>query len=98
MSKRKPYDQMNAAELAMATKKYDAEFSADREAKPLTSADRARHAAARKPGRPRVGKGAAKVYISMEKSLLSKADAYAKRTGISRSELIARSVRATVEA
>ena len=97
MKKQKPWDQMNAQELAEATKKYDREFVADREARPLSRADRAKHAAAKR-GRPRIGKGAAKIYISMEKGLLSQADAYAKRAGISRSELIARSVRAAIGA
>jgi len=96
MKRKKPWDQMNAAELAEATRKYDREFVADREARPLSRADIAKHRAAKR-GRPRVGKGAAKIYISMEKGLLSKADAYARRAGISRSELIARSVRAAIE-
>lgn len=39
--KHKPYDQMNAAELAEATKEYDAPFAADRQARPLTPAQRA---------------------------------------------------------
>lgn len=96
--KRKPFDQMNAAELAEATKKYDAEFAADREARPLTPAQRAQHRrAARRRGRPRVGKGAAKLYISMERGLLKKADSFAKSHGMSRSELIARGVRAMIE-
>ena len=97
MKKRKPWDQMNARELEAATKKYDREFAADREARPLSRTDRAKHRAAKR-GRPRIGKGAAKIYISMERGLLSKADTYAKRAGISRSELIARSVRAAIEA
>lgn len=92
----KPYDQMNAAELAAATREYDEEFGADRRARPLTARQRALHrrAAKRGRGRPRVGKGAAKLYISMERGLLKRADAFARRAGISRSELIARGVQA----
>ena len=94
-----PYDQMNATELAEATREYDAEFGADRDARPLSPAQRALHrrAAGRGPGRPRVGKGAAKLYISMERGQVKRADAFARTRGISRSELIARGVRAILE-
>jgi hypothetical protein len=46
----------------------------------------------RRRGRPARGAGAQRVQITMERSLLSKADRLARTQGISRSELIARCV------
>jgi hypothetical protein len=40
-------------------------------------------------GRPKIGKGAKKISISLEGDLLHKADALAKKKGVNRSELIA---------
>ena len=40
-------------------------------------------------GRPKIGTGAQKVSISMESTLLKRADAAARRLGVNRSELIA---------
>jgi hypothetical protein len=96
MNKRKPYDQMNAAELAEATKAYDEPFVALRESKPLTASMRRMHRRAAKRGRPRIGKGAAKLYISMERGLLKKADSFARAHGMSRAELIANGVKAVI--
>jgi hypothetical protein len=97
MSKQKKrWSQLTAAELAGATRQYDEPFAAIRESRPMTSAERARYRKTIKRGRPRIGKGASKVYISMERGLLRKADAYAKTQGISRSELIARGVRSLI--
>lgn len=94
----KPFGQMNATELATATQKYDKPFGGWDEFKPLTARDRAIHRAARKRGRPKVGRGAKRVMITMEMNLLKEADARAKRLGISRSELIANSIRSTLKA
>jgi hypothetical protein len=52
--------------------------------------------AKRKGGRPRIGKGAARVLISIEKGLLEDADAFAQRRRMSRSELFSRGVRAVL--
>lgn len=88
------FSKLPRAELdAMASevdRSYDLSFL-----KPLTPAMRKQERAARnkKPGRPRVGLGAAKLRISMEKSLLKQVDAYANSHGLSRSQLIARSLR-----
>jgi len=95
MKKQKPYDQMTTAELAEATEQYDKPFAAMRESKPLTAAMRRMHRRARR-GRPRVGKGAAKLYISMERGLLKEADRFARKHGMSRSELIANGIKAVI--
>lgn len=69
------------------------------EMKPLTAAQRARERRAkRKAGRPRVGAGAEKLRISMERGLLRKVDQFARRRGLSRSQLIAESLRRTLGA
>lgn len=40
-------------------------------------------------GRPKVGKGAQRIMVTVERGLLSEADAFAKRRQMSRSQLIA---------
>ncbi len=83
----KKWSEMDLAAMRKATRKYDAEFAADAESKPLTAAQRQLHRTARKVGRPRQGKGSQVVSVSVEKQLLKQADAYAKRQGLGRSEL-----------
>jgi hypothetical protein len=96
MSKRrKEYWEMTTEELREATKEFDEDFIFER-SKPLTAADRKLLAQARKRGRPRIGLGAEKVRVTIERGLLEKADAYAKAEKISRSELIARGLRAVM--
>jgi hypothetical protein len=64
----------------------------------LSAADKALHrraarAAKAKMGRPIVGKGAKVVPISIERGLLKAADAFAKRHGLKRSQLVAQGLR-----
>lgn len=87
--KQKSLGRMNAKELAKATKKYDEPFGGWEEFGPLTTRDRALHTKAQKRGRPRIGEGAAKIRISIEAGLLRHVDLYARRHGISRSQLFA---------
>ncbi|MGD0771145.1 MAG: ribbon-helix-helix protein, CopG family [Tepidisphaeraceae bacterium] len=88
MKTAKPYTQMSAAELAEATKQYDA-MVIDK-TRPLNSKERKLwEQAKRGRGRPKIGKGAKKVSISLENDLLRKADAIARKRGLNRSELIA---------
>jgi hypothetical protein len=54
--------------------------------------------AAAKRGRPRQGAGATVISVSVEQSLLQRADLTARRLGITRSELIARGLRAALAA
>ncbi len=49
-----------------------------------------------KMGRPKVGKGAKTISLTVEKSLLKQADAYAKRHGISRAKLVAQGLHAII--
>lgn len=64
------------------------------ETQPLTAKERARweRVKRKKPGRPRIGDGAKVISLSMERGLLERADAYAKRAGISRAQLVAEGI------
>jgi hypothetical protein len=90
--RRSAYEEFMAlsdSEKTESVKEFDQEFIIDK-TKPLTPAQRRQWNRARRRGRPRVGAGAAKVLVSVEKTLLKKADALAKQEGISRSQLFAR--------
>ncbi|CAN5445375.1 hypothetical protein BH09PLA1_BH09PLA1_21680 [soil metagenome] len=89
--------------LAMTDAQRDAEVSQfDREfvpTKPLTKADKKLlERARRKPGRPRVGRGARRLTITLERGLVERADALARRKHWTRSELIARGVQTLLKA
>src|SRR5882724_11927472 len=67
------------------------------ESRPLNAAERRQWKRFKKKlGRPKIGKGTKSVSISLEKSLLHQADRFARRAGMSRSELIAQGVRAVI--
>lgn len=86
------YSQLPPPELAKMAAGFDRPVD-PAEMKPLTPAQRRQEQRARaKVGRPRVGDGAEKLRISMERGLLRKVDAYAKKSGLSRSRLIAESL------
>ena len=61
------------------------------ETRPLTSAERRlfERILKRGRGRPRVGKGAARINISIEKGLLVRVNQFAKKKKISRAQIIA---------
>lgn len=88
MIKHKRYPETTTAELREATKEYDREWTGPGlPGKPLTARDCALHRKAR--GRPMVGKGAKIVPVSIERGLLSRADAFAQRHKLKRSEMVA---------
>jgi hypothetical protein len=101
MKTQKPkwYSRMKPAELDAMAAKFDREVDLS-ETKPLTAAMRRDEQRARrkKPGRPRVGLGAAKLRVSMEKGLLKQVDAYARSHGLTRSDFIAQSLRKVLKA
>jgi predicted transcriptional regulator len=87
--KRKPYWEMTTRELADATQQFDQSFVAD-QSRPLTSAEREEwNQAKRKKGRPRVGQGFKRISVSLEKELLKRVTAWAKKRHVSRSKLLA---------
>ena len=96
-TKKKKYTEMTTAELAEATREYDREF-AFLKGRPLTAREKRLHAAARRRGRPRVGLGADKIRVSIERSLLARSDAFARQHHLTRSQLIARGLRAVMAA
>lgn len=83
-------EDMSTAELAEATKEFDQPFAFEK-ARPMTAAERVGERALRR-GRPRIGQGATKISISLEREVLIHTDALAKKHGMKRSELIGRFV------
>ncbi len=81
-------DDMSAAELAEATREFDAP-QALAKGRRMTAGERAEERVLRR-GRPRIGQGARKISISLERGVLREADALARKRGVKRSELIAR--------
>jgi hypothetical protein len=90
------YASMTTKELAEATKEFDQEFVGEK-SRPLTpEMVRRWERAKRKPGRPRMGKGAKVISVSVEKDLLARSDALARKLKIHRAQLIARGLRAVL--
>ena len=91
-------EEMSAAELSRATKEFDKPFVFEN-TRPMTPAERAQERKLRGgPGRPKIGKGARKISVSLEAELLRRTDSLAKRRGVNRSELIATFVAAGLRA
>lgn len=88
---KKRWSQMTAEELHEATKQYDRPFVALQESRPMTPKERLAYRKQLHHGRrASQGEAARRVLIRLEGGLLKRADAYARRHGITRSELIAR--------
>jgi hypothetical protein len=64
---------------------------------PKSEVDRRLDARVRGRGRPKVGQGARRVLVTVEGGLLKRVDAWAKRHGMSRSELVSSACRRVVE-
>ena len=86
---RHPED-MTAAELADATRDFEMPF-AFRKARPMNAAQRAEERSLRR-GRPRIGEGVRKISVSLERNVVDRTDALARKRGVKRSQLIARFV------
>jgi predicted HicB family RNase H-like nuclease len=94
----KPYWEMTAEELANATKEFDKEFVADK-ARPLTAKMRRRWERARaKSSGAKDGTEETTIAVRLEKRLLARCTALAKRKRISRDALIARGLKALLAA
>ena len=92
-SKPIPFDRLNDAEKEKIYRQ--CERIRPEQGRRLNATDRRRHrAAGLSVGRPRVGRGAKRINISMEQGLLKIADAFAQKRGITRARLIADSIRA----
>jgi hypothetical protein len=87
-----PYNKMSVAELDAEVEKFDHPM-AGVPGRPLTAAQRRQdRRARRKMGRPTIGKGAKRVTITMEQSLLGQVDSYARKNKLTRSATIASGV------
>ncbi|MFI5379051.1 MAG: hypothetical protein ACHRHE_07135 [Tepidisphaerales bacterium] len=101
MKKRKPYWDMTTDELREATREFDEPFVFEK-GKPLTVADKAMFSKAReharkvKRGRPRIGKGAARITTTVERSLLERVDRYAQSHGLTRAQIISNGLTAVL--
>ena len=98
---RKRYSEMNTRELAEATREFDREMPGV-PGKPLNAADRKLHrdaaAHAKKMGRPVKGAGSQVVAVSVERDLLRRADALAKRRKLGRSALFTEALKSLLAA
>ncbi len=92
----KRFQEMTTAELRRATNEFDREFIADR-ARPMNNAERSRNRQLRRRrGRPRIGKGAEKINVCLERDLLASVNRLAKEKGIRRSTLIAQALASVI--
>jgi hypothetical protein len=88
----------SADDLARSTAEFDRENVAD-EFHALSPASRRRWAKVkRKPGRPRKGRGVKVISVSVERTLLARSDAVARRLGVTRAGLIERGLKAILAA
>lgn len=85
---KKQYWEMTSRELAVATKQFDRPMVVDR-SRPLTALEREQWKRLKSKGRPKVGKGHQRISVSLEKGLLKRANALAKKRRVSRSKLVA---------
>jgi hypothetical protein len=90
------YGRMSASELDAVVAALERPIALS-ETRPMSPAERRRWERAKgQPGRPRRGKGARVISLSVEQSLLQKADLAAKRAGISRAALFEMGLRAVL--
>ena len=89
---------MSLDELREATAPYDSEMAIEGFARPGAEARQRWERARRKPGRPRRGKGAKVISVSVERALLTESDRLAKSLGVTRAGLIERGLKAVLAA
>jgi|SRR6185436_11268621 len=84
------FEHMTDAQKTAFAKQYDRDIPLS-ETRPLTAAERRlfNRIMKRGRGRPRIGKGAARINITIEKGLLNRIDTFAKKAKISRARMIA---------
>jgi hypothetical protein len=92
------YASMTAEELDSETAEFDKELVVGK-SRQLTAEESAWwERVRRRPGRPRRGRGAKVISVSLEQELLARSDALAKNLGISRALLIERGLKAVLAA
>ena len=102
-TKQKPFPSMNTAELREATRQFDdPEYHppalpwGEKQKKDQRTADQLGRAM--KVGRPKIGLGAERIQIALERDLRRQIDAFAKQHGMTRSRLLAEAARKFIEA
>lgn len=96
--KQKPYWEMTTAELREATKEFDEEFVFEK-SRPLTAVERELWEQVKAKGEPPAnGKAEQSIAVRIDKALLKRCTALAKKKRLSRDELIARGLRALLAA
>jgi hypothetical protein len=96
--KPKPFLKMTLAEREADLKKFDQGLSFD-QTRPLSAKGKLLWGRAKRGRPPKpADEKAARVLITVEQDLLARADAFAKKHGVSRSELIARGIRSVLAA
>lgn len=90
MSQKKKWHEIASDEIARATRKYDEAFAADKYFRPMPASERAAHLKSLRRGQPQRKKAIKRVVIALEQELLQRADSYAKRHGLTRSDIIAK--------
>ncbi len=92
------YMRMTAKQLRAETAEFDREMVVTK-SRPLTAEERAWwERVRRRPGRPRRGRGAKVISVSVEQELLARSDVLARNLGISRALLIERGLKAVLAA
>ena len=84
------------AERVEGAAEFDQEMVAETFGSPPAKAKKRWSQARRKVGRPRLGRGAQVISVSVERTLLKRSDALAKRMGVTRASLIARGLKAVL--
>lgn len=88
----------DSEQLAKSAAEFDREFVVDSFSRPTRKQSALFESARRKPGRPKEGRGAQVISVSVERGLLERSDALAKTMGISRARLVARGLTAVLAA
>jgi uncharacterized protein (DUF4415 family) len=96
--KPKPYWEMTTAELREATKQFDEEFVAEK-SRPLTAEEQARWEIAKsQPPDAENGQTEQTIAVRLDKALVDRCTALAKKKRLSRDALVARGLRALLAA
>ena len=74
------------------------DITPDTPSHPMDKADRAFACHAHNGGRPRIGAGAQRINITVERGLLKQVDAFARKIGVTRAALVAEGLRKLVSA
>jgi hypothetical protein len=92
------YGRMTAKELDAETADLDRELIIDKAVALSPKLRRLVRTARKKRGRPRVGKGAQRISVTIERGLLREADTLARRRKVTRAQLIAQGLRTLLDA